>query len=75
VIQFIDHLQIKIRSNYGAIAILHTLQITAARTKPQSAFTSLFPVTDLKNGDSSGSVLTSLLSSKYPTADFIASTD
>jgi hypothetical protein len=59
-------------SNYSAIANLHILQITTAHAKPsQSAFTSRFLVTDLNNGDSSASVLTSLLSGEYPTTEFI----
>jgi hypothetical protein len=56
-------------NKYNAIANLHNLQISTAHVKPsQSAFTSRFPVTDLKNGDSSTSVLTSLLSGERPTA-------
>jgi hypothetical protein len=43
------------------IADLHTLQITRAHEKfSQSAFTSRFLVTDLKNGDSSASMVTPL---------------
>jgi hypothetical protein len=58
---FIDHLQMVTRSNYGAIANLHTLQITIVHAKSsQSVFTSRFLVTDLNNGDSSTSVLMSL---------------
>jgi hypothetical protein len=69
VIGFIDHIQIVVTSNYNAIANLHTLQIITAHAKPsQSASTSRFPVTDLNNGDSSASVLASLLSGEYPTA-------
>jgi hypothetical protein len=59
-------------SNYSAIVNLHTLQITRAQAKPsQSAFTSRFPVIDLNNGDSSASVLTSLLSGEYPTTELL----
>jgi hypothetical protein len=64
---FTDHLQIVTKSNYNAIANLHTLQFTRAdATSSQSAFISRFLVTDLNNGDSSASVLTSLLSGVYP---------
>jgi hypothetical protein len=57
-------------SNYSAIANLDTLQITTARAKSsQSAFTSRFLVTDLNSGDSSASVLTSLVSGEYPTTE------
>jgi hypothetical protein len=49
--RFIDHLQIVATSNDGAIASLHTLQITGAHAKSsQSAFTSRFLVTDPNNG-------------------------
>jgi hypothetical protein len=67
-IGFIDHLytQLVTTSNYNAIANLHTLQITRTHAKPsQSAFTTLFVVTDFKNGYSSPSVLMSLLSGEY----------
>jgi hypothetical protein len=71
-IGFIDHLQIITTSNYYIIANLHTLQITTAHAKSsQSAFTSCFPVMDLNNGDFSASVLTSLLSSEYPTTELL----
>jgi hypothetical protein len=64
--------QLVTASNYSAIANLHTLQITRAHAKPsQSAFTSCFLVTDLNNGDSSASVLMSLLSGKYPTTNYL----
>jgi hypothetical protein len=60
---FIDHVQIVTMSNYYIVANLQTLQITTTHTKPsQCAFTSRFPITDLSNGDSFASVLTSLLS-------------
>jgi hypothetical protein len=71
-IGFIDHFNTRLVTtlNYSAITYLHTLQITTAQSKPsQSAFTRHFPVTDLNNGDFSASVLTSLLSSKYPTSN------
>jgi hypothetical protein len=71
VIGFIEHLQLVIISNYSAIANLHTLQITRAQAKPQSAFTVRFRVTDLNNGNSSASVLTSLLSGEYPTTELL----
>jgi hypothetical protein len=62
VTRFIDNLQFQTTSNYGAIANLHTLQITRARVRSsQSTFTSRFLVTDLNNGDFSASVPTSLL--------------
>jgi hypothetical protein len=60
---FIRHLytQVVTTSNYGAIADLHTLQITRAHAKSsQPAYTSCFLVTDLNIGDSSASVLMSL---------------
>jgi hypothetical protein len=60
--RFTDHLQFVTASNYNATADLHTSQITTTH-----AFTSCLPVMDLNNGDSSASVLMSLLSSKYPT--------
>jgi hypothetical protein len=67
---FIDDVQIVTTSNDNTVADLHTLQITAAHTKPsQSAFTSRFPVTYLINGDSSASVFMSLLSGEYPTIE------
>jgi hypothetical protein len=59
----IDHLytQLKTTSTFVAIADLHILQITRAHAKSsQSAFTSHFLVKDLKNGDSSASVVTPL---------------
>jgi hypothetical protein len=72
---FIDHLEIVTISNHSAITNLHTLQITRARAKTsQSAFTSRFQITDLNNGDSSASVLTSLLSDAYLTTEPIAPT-
>jgi hypothetical protein len=67
---FIDNLctPLGTASTYNAIADLHALQITTAHAKSsQSAFTSCFQVTDLNNGDSSASVLMSLLSGEYPT--------
>jgi hypothetical protein len=70
--RFNDHLytQLLATSNYNAIADLHTLQITRAHVKSsQSSFTSRFLVTDLNNGDTSSSVLTSLLSSEYSTTE------
>jgi hypothetical protein len=58
--------------NYSAIANLRALQMTRAHTKfSQSAFTSRFSVADLNNGDSSASVLTSLLPGEYPTTDYL----
>jgi hypothetical protein len=60
---FIDHLYPRLvtTSTYNTIADLYTLQITGAQTKSsQSAFTSLFLVTNHKNGDSSASVVTPL---------------
>jgi hypothetical protein len=59
-------------SNYSAVANLHTLQVNTAHAKTsQYAFTSRFPVTDLNDGDSSASVLTSLLSGEYPTTEVL----
>jgi hypothetical protein len=55
-IRFIDHFTTRLvtTSNYSVVADFHTLQITTAHAKSfQSAFTSLFPVTDLNNGDTS----------------------
>jgi hypothetical protein len=50
---------------YSSIDNLNTLQIIIAHTKSsQSAFISRLLVTDPNNGDSSASVLTSLLSGK-----------
>jgi hypothetical protein len=67
VTRFIDHLQMVTRSNYGAIANLHTLQITRAHAKPsQSAFIRRSLVTDLNSGDSSTSVLTPLPAANTP---------
>jgi hypothetical protein len=61
-------------SNYSAIANLHILQIVTAHFEPsQAAVTSSFPVTDLNNGDSSVSVLTSLLPGEYPTTELNSS--
>jgi hypothetical protein len=60
---FIDNLYTRLgtTSTYKYIADLHTLQITRARVKfSQSAFTSRFVVTDLKNVDSSASAVTPL---------------
>jgi hypothetical protein len=55
--RFVNRLQIVTTSNYGDTA----LQITRAHTNSsQFAFTSRFLVTDLNNGDSAASVLTSL---------------
>jgi hypothetical protein len=72
---FIDHLQIVTASNYNTIANFHNFQITTARAKPsESASTSRFLVTYLNNGDSSASVLTSLLSGEYPTAELFLQT-
>jgi hypothetical protein len=55
---------------YNSITNFHTLQITTAHAKPsQSAFSSCFPVTNLKNGGSSASMLMSLSSGKYHTTE------
>jgi hypothetical protein len=70
--RFIDHFNKRLVnvSNYNAN--LHILQINRAHAIPfQSAFTSRFLVTDLNNGDTSASVLTSLLSGKYPTTELL----
>jgi hypothetical protein len=72
MIAFIDHLytQLVTTSNYSAIASTHTLEITGAHTKSsQSALTSRFLVTDLNSGNSSASVLMSLLSGEYLTTE------
>jgi hypothetical protein len=59
-------LQIVTTSNYGAIAYLHTLQITTAYARSsQSALTSRFLVTDFNIGDSKVSVLMSLPAGQY----------
>jgi hypothetical protein len=63
VARIIDHLykQLITTSNYTVIDNPHTLQITRSQAmSSQSAFTSRFLVTDLNNGDSSASALTSL---------------
>jgi hypothetical protein len=58
---FVDHLQIVTTSNYYATANFHTLQVTRTYAESsQPTFTGRFLVTDLNNGDSSTSVLTSL---------------
>jgi hypothetical protein len=51
--------------------IIHHLQIiTTTHTKPsQYVLVNRFPVTDPNNGDSSASVLMSLLSGEYPTTE------
>jgi hypothetical protein len=66
-IEFIDYLYTPLRttSNYIATANLHTLQSLGHAKSSQFAFTSRFLVTDLNNGDSSASMLTSLLSGEY----------
>jgi hypothetical protein len=73
VIKFIEDFQIVTTSNYNTIAYPHTLQITTTHAKPsQSAsFTSRFLVSDLNNGDSSASVLTSLLPGEYATTKIL----
>jgi hypothetical protein len=54
----------------------HILHITRAHAKSsQFAFTIHFLVTDLNDGDSSASVLTSLLSGEYPATELGASAD
>jgi hypothetical protein len=56
-------------TNCNTIANLQTLQITTARTKlSHSTSTIRFPVTDLNNGNSTASVLTSLLSGENVTS-------
>jgi hypothetical protein len=60
-IGFIDYFNIQLVTKNDAVTELNTLQITRAHAKSsQSAFTSRFLVTDINNGDSSASVLTSL---------------
>jgi hypothetical protein len=67
-IGFINNLQIVTTGNYNALANLHTLQITTAHAEPsQCASTSCLLVMGLNNGDSSASVLMSLLSGNIPT--------
>jgi hypothetical protein len=61
-ILFIDHFNTRhvTTFNYGAIANLHTLQITRAHTKffqAWSVFTSRFPVTASNSGDSTAFAL------------------
>jgi hypothetical protein len=52
------------------LSLISTLYKSLAHAKsPQSAFTRRFPATDFSNGDSSASVLTSLLSGEYPTTE------
>jgi hypothetical protein len=73
--RFIDHLQIATTTNNNVIANFHTLQSTTTCNKfSQSAFTSRFPATDLNNGDSLATVLSSLLSSEYPTTELLLQT-
>jgi hypothetical protein len=72
VTRFNDHIytQTVATSSYKAIVNLHTLQITRAHVKSsQSAFSSRFLITHLNNGDTSSSVLKSLLSSEYSTTE------
>jgi hypothetical protein len=69
---FIGHLYTPLvtTTNYNALVNLHTLQITRAHVmSSQFAFSSRFLATNLNNGDSSASVLTSLLSGEYPTTE------
>jgi hypothetical protein len=65
IIGFIDRLHIVTTNNCNTIANSHTLRITAANPS-HFAFTSRFQVTDLNNGDSSASMLTSVLSGEFP---------
>jgi hypothetical protein len=72
VTQIIGHLYTPLAttSNYNAVTIPHTLQITRPHAKSsQFAFTSRFLVTHLNNEDPSASLLTSLLSGEYPTTE------
>jgi hypothetical protein len=66
---FASYTQLATKNNHNALANPHTLQITRAHAKSsQFAYTtSRFLLTDLNSGDSSASVLTSLLSDEYPT--------
>jgi hypothetical protein len=61
-------------NNYSATAYLRTLLITTAHAKFSQSFTSRILVTDLNNGDSSASVLTSLPAGWYSTTERIAPT-
>jgi hypothetical protein len=71
-IGFIDHLRVVTTNNYNTISNFHTSQITTAHPKSlQSAFTSLFPVTDVNNGNSSAFMLILLLSDKYPATQLL----
>jgi hypothetical protein len=55
---FIDHLQVVTTRSHNTLANSRTPQFTTAHTESfQSAVASRFPVTDLKNGDSSASIL------------------
>jgi hypothetical protein len=60
------YLQVLITNNSNGITDFHTSQIITPKSS-QFAFTSHFLVTDINNEDSSASVLTLLLPSKYPT--------
>jgi hypothetical protein len=70
------HTPLVTTGNDNGVANPHTLQIARAHSKSsQFAFTRRFLVTDLNNGDSSASVLTSLLPGEYPATELGASTD
>jgi hypothetical protein len=74
VTRFIDHFnkQVVTTGIYNAIVNLHILQINTAHAIPsQTDFTSRFPVTNLNNGYSSASVLTSFLSGEYATSELL----
>jgi hypothetical protein len=75
VIGFTDRFNTRLitTSNYSAVGNLCTLQFFTAHPKPSKSFISRFPVTDL-NGDSSVSMLTSLLSAQYPTTEVLLQT-
>jgi hypothetical protein len=63
---FIDYLQI-VTIELSLIPTFY--KSLEHKMSSQPAFTSRFLVMDLNNGDSSASVLTSLLSGEYPTPD------
>jgi hypothetical protein len=77
VTRFIDRFNTRLVTtfNYSAITCIHTLQITRAHAKSsQFAVTSRFLVTNLNNGDSSASMLTSLPAGYCSTTELLLQT-
>jgi hypothetical protein len=68
---FIDHLHHSELQVITALSLISTLYKSLATLNLLFAFTSGFLVTDLNNGDSSVSVLTSLLSGEYPATELV----